>query len=282
MYKLWNKLLEHEIVTRIIFGILLIIIFGGAMTFRYPSLVHFLILAGAIGLNFEYYALLAKRKIFLWRSMLGVPILILISLPYLGLALHRTLLVVAGLLLILLVLFLIGQFFLKDLLAKVEFYLLHFVWIVLPTLFFFLLTHIENGKIYLSFLALIVASNDIFAYFVGKTWGRHKLAVKISPKKTIEGSLAGLIGGGGLGFLINYFFPVFGSYEVLFISGLIIISAQIGDLLASHFKRLSKAKDSGSIIPGHGGILDRLDGFLPAIWVLFGYLYLVKGVYYLL
>jgi phosphatidate cytidylyltransferase len=112
---------------------------------------------------------------------------------------------------------------------------------------------------------LLIWTNDSFAYFSGRAFGKHKLFERISPKKTWEGTFGGILFTLLLGFII-------GSYinkgEVLFwmISALIIApGAILGDLLESLFKRSLAVKDSGKILPGHGGVLDRFDAALFTI-----------------
>lgn len=115
---------------------------------------------------------------------------------------------------------------------------------------------------------------DSLAYFVGKAIGRHKLAPSISPNKTWEGAIANLVGCLAAAYAIGIWLklPVAASIAVGLTTGIL---GQIGDLLQSRIKRLANVKDSGSILPGHGGVLDRLDSFLfsaypslLALWLL--------------
>ena len=107
---------------------------------------------------------------------------------------------------------------------------------------------------------------DIFAYLIGKAIGKHKFS-KISPKKSIEGCIGGTIGGVLLVLLYTYvantFFGVTYSYLFMGIVGLILsLIGQIGDLVASAIKRYVDIKDYSNLIPGHGGMLDRIDSLL--------------------
>lgn len=127
---------------------------------------------------------------------------------------------------------------------------------------------LENG-VYLVFLVLICSAlNDTFAYFVGSAIGKHKLAPMLSPKKSIEGSIAGILGaalGGGLyGWYlgINVYHSDRMWWILAIICGLSSIIAQIGDLAASGIKRNYNIKDYGKLIPGHGGIMDRVDSII--------------------
>lgn len=114
----------------------------------------------------------------------------------------------------------------------------------------------------IGWLVLVVAGNDIGAYFFGNFLGKHKLNSLISPKKTIEGSLGGLFIGMQVAILFypNYKFENF--VLTVFVSVIVGASSQVFDLNKSFIKRLANVKDSGNLLPGHGGFLDRLDGIL--------------------
>jgi len=115
------------------------------------------------------------------------------------------------------------------------------------------------------FLLVTIWGCDSFAYYVGKNFGRHKLAPEVSPKKTIEGSIGGLVGsvlvavGAAL-----LFVPEFRPLEAALIGGLASTAGQLGDLVESLFKRGAGVKDSGHFLPGHGGFYDRVDSLLFA------------------
>lgn len=120
-------------------------------------------------------------------------------------------------------------------------------------------------------LFLLIWSSDSFAYFSGRMFGKHKMAPKISPKKTWEGFAGGVICTLILGYLIEQKMPEMrGNWALM---GLIIsIFAPLGDLVESQLKRTFGVKDSGNIIPGHGGVLDRLDSFIicaPIVYLYF-------------
>lgn len=132
---------------------------------------------------------------------------------------------------------------------------------------------IDGKYVYLlAFLGAWVC--DTFAYFVGKFLGKHKLIPEISPKKTIEGSIGGIIftiGGFALyGFILNSAFGQNFSYLKLCCLGLLLsVVSQIGDLIASSIKRQYEIKDYGKLFPGHGGVLDRFDSVMltaPALY----------------
>ena len=146
-----------------------------------------------------------------------------------------------------------------------------FGYVILP---FIIITKIPiggngyNPKILIS-IFILIWTNDTFAYIVGKSIGKHKLFQSISPKKTIEGFIGGLIFAILAGFVISkYYFVPTDNYaeKSLFIwtitAFLVGIFGTIGDLVESKFKRIANVKDSGNIMPGHGGILDRLDSVI--------------------
>ncbi|MBI5207216.1 MAG: CDP-archaeol synthase [Candidatus Firestonebacteria bacterium] len=119
---------------------------------------------------------------------------------------------------------------------------------------------------------LITWANDIGAYSIGKLFGRHKLAENISPAKTYEGSIAGLCSGIITAELLKYYLFKSISYSDMFIGALFIsIAGQFGDLVESAIKRSFKVKDSGNLIPGHGGLLDRVDSLIFAFPIAFYY-----------
>jgi phosphatidate cytidylyltransferase len=116
----------------------------------------------------------------------------------------------------------------------------------------------------------IIWATDIFAFFAGKSLGGAKIAPTISPNKTWSGLIGGVLASLGIGAISAIIFP--GSIIFfLIISVLISIVEQISDLVESKFKRIFGVKDSGDIIPGHGGVLDRLDGMIlvaPFVWII--------------
>lgn len=128
---------------------------------------------------------------------------------------------------------------------------------------FMLLWRIEN-VLYIILVFLIAFGTDTFAYIVGMTIGKHKLAPVISPNKSIEGAVGGIIGSVLLTFnYLRYFYILKGSVTAaIFVLILASIVSQCGDLFASKIKRQLDIKDYGNLLPGHGGILDRFDSVL--------------------
>lgn len=137
-------------------------------------------------------------------------------------------------------------------------------YIILP---FILITKIPfgkegyNPKIIIS-IFILIWTNDTFAFIVGKSIGKRKLFERISPKKTIEGFIGGVVFAIIAGYLISKYY-IEGATNIWMIIALIVgIFGTIGDLVESKFKRIAGVKDSGAIMPGHGGILDRLDSVI--------------------
>jgi phosphatidate cytidylyltransferase len=120
---------------------------------------------------------------------------------------------------------------------------------------------------------IIIWANDTFAYLSGMFFGKHKFFERISPKKTWEGTAGGLVFGLITGYILSLFFDEFSSFEWLGYALTIIIFGTFGDLFESLMKRTLGLKDSGNIMPGHGGILDRFDSILLA--VPFAFIYIV-------
>jgi phosphatidate cytidylyltransferase len=167
-----------------------------------------------------------------------------------------------------------------------------FAYVALPMAMLVQLRQQWAGAFYLLYLLLVVWAGDIFAYFVGKSIGRHLMAPRISPKKTWEGAAASVAASVAVGWalfahaeqissallrvglitrrdgLFGLEQPAIGPIIVLTIA--LNIAAQLGDLVESLIKRGAGVKDSGAILPGHGGMLDRIDALLfatPVLWV---------------
>jgi phosphatidate cytidylyltransferase len=118
----------------------------------------------------------------------------------------------------------------------------------------------------------IIWVNDSFAFLIGKNFGKHKLFPSVSPKKTVEGLLGGLIFSLLASLFISKYYTDFSLVNWLVIAVIVSLFGTVGDLVESKFKRQANIKDSGNIMPGHGGILDRLDSLLFA--APFVYLYI--------
>ena len=133
---------------------------------------------------------------------------------------------------------------------------------------------LDGGTFWIIWLLIVIFANDTGAFYAGTFFGKRPLSPNISPNKTIEGSLGGILTSVAAGFVFCQIF--FHSLPLAFLTMpgafMLAIAGQIGDLFESAMKRASGIKDSGRILPGHGGMLDRIDGLLPAIPVLYVYL----------
>lgn len=123
-------------------------------------------------------------------------------------------------------------------------------------------------------LAFLVTGNDIGAYYIGRDFGKKPLSPIYSPQKTWEGAFGGLLMAMANGALVHYcFLQRFPLEHILILAVLVVVAGSFGDLFASVFKRSCKVKDAGGILPGHGGIFDRMDSFAFATPVYYWYLY---------
>ncbi|MEO5775436.1 MAG: phosphatidate cytidylyltransferase [Flavobacterium sp.] len=170
----------------------------------------------------------------------------------------------------------------KDKIDKLSKYIYVIGYVIFP---FILISKIPFGKhalynpqIIIS-IFILIWTNDTFAYVVGKSIGKHKLIERISPKKTVEGFFGGMLFSVIAGILISKFY-IGGSIFIWTVSPIIIsIFSTLGDLIESKFKRIAAVKDSGNIMPGHGGILDRLDSIIfvaPFVYLFYQILYYVS------
>jgi phosphatidate cytidylyltransferase len=155
------------------------------------------------------------------------------------------------------------------------------IWIAYPLTLIPMLWKQEDGPALVLFLMVCVWAGDIAALYVGRAFGRHKLAPRISPGKTWEGSIASILGSmlaAGLVLWVSDTLTARGNmilhitepvWQTLVLAAILNIAAQLGDLLESAVKRGAGVKDSGTMLPGHGGILDRIDALLvaaPVLW----------------
>jgi phosphatidate cytidylyltransferase len=168
-----------------------------------------------------------------------------------------------------------------------------FAYIAIPMALLVAIRQQPAGAIWTIYTLLAVWSGDIFAYFIGKSLGRHRMAPEISPKKTWEGAAASIVASVIIGTLWIQHAPQISSallriglidrpdgmygleqpplWPIILLSAVVNIAAQLGDLVESLIKRGAGVKDSGTILPGHGGMLDRIDAMLFAVPVVWAY-----------
>jgi phosphatidate cytidylyltransferase len=130
-----------------------------------------------------------------------------------------------------------------------------------------LLFQVESGRRWIFFLFFVIFAGDTGAYYAGHRWGRHKLWPAVSPGKTVEGAVGGLLSSLAIALLVGKLLLSLGQFGTTFLLSVgfvIALAGQMGDLMESMLKRVSQVKDASSILPGHGGLLDRLDSLIFA------------------
>ena len=146
----------------------------------------------------------------------------------------------------------------------IKYRLIPIIYVLISFLFFINIDF--NNNLFLSFNIFIfsIIIFDTFSYLVGKSFGKRKL-IKVSPNKTIEGLIGGFFSSFVFSLLLSYFLTFTINLELIFYLFFIILSAFLGDVLESFFKRKNGLKNSSKLIPGHGGVFDRFDSFLFSI-----------------
>jgi phosphatidate cytidylyltransferase len=245
---------------------------------RFGSSFHFLLLVTiVVGLGLvEFYRMLSAKEFPCW-GWLGVACGGVLPLAfYVGGRANQ------GVVAVLVVLsFMVGLFARQELatsLQRVAFTLLGVFYVSWLFSYVLLLRLLIDGPNYVLYIFGVVWLGDAAALMVGTLIGRHKLAPSISPRKTIEGAVGGLLGSlcgatlGGL-WLLGHFTLA----QCLAIGCMLAVLGQLGDLSESFLKRSAGVKDSGVLIPGHGGILDKVDGILFGAPALYYYVLYVMG-----
>ena len=151
---------------------------------------------------------------------------------------------------------------------------------IVPSILFLTLipSYKDDYEYVLVGIFVLIWTNDSFAYLVGKTIGKTKLFERISPKKTIEGFIGGAVASILMSYLIYMYFGLLHWWAWVMMAVLISIFGTLGDLVQSKFKRKADVKDSGKIMPGHGGIFDRMDSMLFSSTFVFIFIILVDYV----
>lgn len=267
--------------TRAVTGFFFVIVMLGAMLLGHYPFDAFFLLLSLLCLN-EFYGLVKQSGINpnVQTGMVnGFFIYVLFALIAYqdSLAYHK---------LLLLLTLTISAVFIQELFKKsmapftnIAYTLGGLVFICLPFTFFHALAYIKGGFNFhypLAFLVLLWA-NDTGAYLVGMWLGRTKLFERHSPKKTWEGFIGGIFISAGGAVVVSHYFNELPWNQWVSVAILISCFGTLGDLIESMFKRSINVKDSGGILPGHGGLLDRFDGLLLAAPIVYTYLYLISN-----
>lgn len=245
-------------------GVILIVLFA-------PGWLFLLIILGLICLAQQEYFALSLPGLSAPQKILGFLLSMLMALSFYGGRRECFLGIISGLFLILIILALREKGDLAPRLEKMHKMLLGLLYAPFFLSFFILLHKFSEGRLWILLALAAVYGGDIAAFYVGRSLGRRKLAPLISPGKTIEGGI-GAVGGSVVGALLFklLFFSQVPLGPTVFLGLGVGILGQIGDLFESLLKRVAQVKDSGALIPGHGGLLDRIDSVLLSLpWVYF-------------
>lgn len=235
-----------------------------------------LALCSAIGISEFYRMALPERKVELRLAALAGSSLVFIPFA------HNDKLVVPAIGLLFVVFSLVFLFRIRAIETAAQetaLALLAFLYIPFLLMHLVLLRQTPYGVQWLFVIMLIVMTNDSAAYYTGCAFGKHRLYERVSPKKSIEGAVGGLVGSLGGTILAKFtFFPQLTVVDAVATALVIGMVGQAGDLFESLLKRSFGVKDSGTLIPGHGGVLDRMDSILFAAPVTYYYvLFFFRG-----
>ena len=250
----------------------------------YLSLVSFILLILAINILalLEFYRLFASAEILPRRNtglILSLALLFTNTLFIIGLVDWKILLINIPFAFFIFV----NELYLKarNPFQNIAFTFLGIIYITIPLCFYINISFLPPGSNAYHFQAIlgyffILWAGDTGAYFAGRYFGRHLLFKRISPKKTWEGSLGGTICALMVSYFTSLYFTQFNSVHWMIIALIIVVTGTLGDLVKSLMKRSLNIKDAGTILPGHGGMLDRFDSLLGSAPFVFCYLILFK------
>ena len=245
-----------------IFGlpiVLLVIVFGNEI------LMNVIFTAIAIICMHEYLGVIEKiAKPIKWIAYLSTLSIVLVSFISIDLLMKVIVLAIPIMLLLLFLKVIITN--MKTDLKDVAYTFLGIFYITFFIMFLALIRGLEHGKIYIGYTILVAWATDIFAYLIGKHFGKHKFS-KVSPKKSIEGCISGVLGAVICAIIyiliMKNFVNIEVSYVFIAIMTLILsVISQVGDFVASSIKRFVDVKDYSNLLPGHGGMLDRIDSLI--------------------
>ena len=247
--------MKQRVITAVVgVPVLLLLIYLGGIPFA--ALVAVLMAAG----TYEVYQMVRKERTFLLAAVLISEAVMLVSV-YAGWKSWSSIgLMCAFLLIFIYAILHFPQVDLNDM--AINFLAVLYIGWTLGHLI--AIERLPYGTTMLFYLFVAIWSSDTGAYFTGRFLGRHKLAPHVSPHKTIEGAVGGVVTTVVVLLLVNSYFKLCAVEEIIVLGIVLSIVGQIGDLVESMFKRFVNVKDSGNVLPGHGGVLDRFDSLIMA------------------
>jgi len=270
--------------TRATTALVFVALLLGCVWYSCYSFAAFFTIVGLIGLN-EYNKMAKKcGKQAIGFANYLLHVLFIYSVFYGGIFDMNGILPILLALILLVPIFLIIKLFSKKSFSFNDYsFLIPFAYVTLPCMLLILMSNSHNAIMYSEIfvpqkvlgMIFFVWINDTGAYFVGSFFGKHKLYEKISPNKTWEGTLGGIAFCIGLSFVVAQIFPQLAQIHWLAISIIVAVFGNLGDLVESMLKRQAGVKDSGTLMPGHGGVLDRFDSLFFATPFVFCYLALM-------
>jgi len=266
---------------RIISAVVMAIIVCVCVIYGMKTTLGLILIVGSIAID-EFFCNLLQGKRFslAYFSSQALYILPFTYFNFLdfSIGMHFSIVNVALLLNILLLYYLFAVSMESNLLREIskKFPFVTGIFFVFPMISLTSILHYSDWKILILLLLIINFGMDTGAWFFGKNFGSHKLWEKVSPNKTIEGLIGGMLTSGVLGYVAWWLFVKPPEILLFFIFCLLGVVSQLGDLIQSKMKRQFKVKDSSSLIPGHGGVYDRIDSLLysaPFYAVILEYFY---------
>jgi phosphatidate cytidylyltransferase len=244
----------------------LIILLAGIVTFYFPNWVFALLASSMTGFAlWEFFGLAEKKGIFVYKYfgiLIGmlVPIIMYFHLGTEGYFEMDPFFIVIACLFTFILLFIRREN--SQALASIAVTMFGLLYIAWFFSFFIKLKFLPQGALLVSFLILVTKMGDVGAYFMGRSFGKHNLIPRISPHKTVEGTIGGLCFSVGTALASKMYLPNFSYSHLLVLGFLLGILAQVGDLAESLIKRDCAVKDAGDNISGFGGMLDVIDSLL--------------------
>ena len=276
-----QKFAAASLPVRAVAGAVYVLLLVGCTLAGASMYFTFMLLASALCIS-EFFRLLALRSRSLQAALVVIHLLVIVSvafsrgyIPHVGFDAALDVLLVP----LLFLLFLIELLRAKDnAVADLGRAFLTFVYITMPFALVLLVPYTGGGgydfRLPLG-IFILTWVGDTFAYLCGISMGRHKLMERISPKKTVEGFVGGAVFTLAGGYVLSLVFPqALSVAQWMVIAAIVCVMGVVGDLVESMFKRLAGVKDSGRIMPGHGGMLDRLDSFIMSVPFIYTFLYL--------